>query len=774
MKYLTTFKISVLLIGLFISNIAICQHMETMLVEKMDPPSFVFPEECTPEDMIIVINSSVPNLEFESNMLPTDEFNVIYNEKDNQYFICHEKRKFILTISGPNLQAEDVNIFDIEKPLAFRVTTVTVKGTVTINTNPGNATIIIPDFTGSSFFSNQPITIISGKFKAKIFKPKYKNVDTVIVVPSDAEKTYKIDLVPLFSRIKLDLRTDDNAPFLKAPVMWIDSVKIELEALVKPGAGQRTFFEDVEFLKFYVGNIIPIEEGTHKIRIEAESYIPYETTLLAKNGKLHPISVSLEPIFGYLTFVDKQFSEGATIFINNQKIGNVPLFKVKTRVGTHKIKFVKPGYTPLSQEYTVVVEEKKVTDFDVTMLVARTINFVTDPPNAEVVMDGNRIGFTPTTSIANAGNHEIVIRKSGFATEKMTKLISEKTPDEETVKLGLRAVSLLNINSEREGLQVNIKGKKENENIAIEEKFITPANIPLPFGKYNISLGDGKKTYYRSTVNHIPQITRRGKLPYYSRSSFRLLEANIGLTQKSGDISTIRKIDDIDNFEVSFGRIVVFPNSGLSSALLNVDYKLIETDSISFKTLAPNIFFLNWDWRIGGSVLRQLDVNFLGKVKYTQGLMRLGVRIPGFADVEMLNYFYGIEVSTRLSYFNINFRTGMQVRDMGKLNYWAENDGKYGYFDKAKNVFIENKGLPIPKLREEWIGSIGITLNGKVSGSNQMLRLWNKPFLDPAKRKTRIKDVEPKTSKINEAEPSKPNFLSKLKFWEKIKLGKKK
>lgn len=773
MKYLTTLKFSIFLIALLISKVAICQHMETMLVEKMEA-SFVFPEECTPEDMVIVINSSLPKLEFESNMLPSDEFTVIHNEKDNQYFICHEKIKFKLTISGQNLQAEDIDIFDLEKPQAFRVTANTAKGTVNIITNPGNSTLIFPDLNNLVLSSNQPITNISGKYKVSIAKPQYKNVDTMIVIPTDAEKTYKIDLVPLFSRIKLDLRTDDNSPFLKAPVLWIDSVKIELDALVKPGMNQRNFFEDVEFLKFYVGNIIPVKEGAHRIKIEAESYIPYETTIQAKNGKVHSISVSLEPIFGYLTFVDKQFSEGATIFVNNQKIGNVPLFKVKTRVGTHKIKFVKPGYIPLSEEYSVVVEEKKVTDFDVSMLVARTINFVTEPPYAEVVMDGNRIGFTPTTSIANAGNHEIIIRKSGFATEKMTKLISEKTPDEETVKLVLRAVSTLNITSEKEGLQVNIIGKKENENIAIEEKFTTPANIPLPFGKYDLSLGDGKRTYYRSTINHIPQITKRGKLPNYSRSSFRLLEANIGLTHKSGDLSTIRKIDDIDNFEFSFGRIVVFPNSGLSSALFNFDYKLIETDSISFKTLAPNIFFLNWDWRIGGSILRQLDVNFLGKVKYTPGLMRLGVRIPGFTDVEMLNYFYGIEVSTRLSYFNINFRTGIQVRDMGKLNYWDEREAKYGYFDKAQNVFVENKGLEIPKLREEWVGSIGITLNGKVSGSNQMLRLWNKPFLDPAKRKTRIKDAEPKTSKISDPQPSKTNFLDKLKFWEKIKIGKKK
>jgi hypothetical protein len=761
MNNLTLGKLGLLVIGLLIVKVSFCQNLETMFIEKMDGTSLVFPEECSPEDLVIVINSSLNELKFESNMLPVGAFKVIYNSKDNQYYICHEKIKFKLTVTGPNLQSEDIDIFDIDKPQAYRISANTAKGKVTILTNPRNSTVIFPGLNNLVLSTNQPITNVSGKYRVNIVKAQYKNVDTTIVIPRDAEKTYNIDLIPLFSRIKLDIKTEDNSPLLKAPVLWVDTVKIVLDALVKPGMNQRMFFDDVEFLKFYEGNIVPLAEGKHKIRIEAESYIPYETTIEAKNGKLHTVSANLEPIFGYLTFVDKQFAEGATVYVNNQKVGNVPMFKVKTRVGIHKVKFEKPGYIPLSEEITVTIEENKITDVDVAMQVARKINFQTTPQNAEVLMNGRRIGFTPVTTVINAGSHDILIKKSGFASEKISKLIDEKTPEEENIKLDLRAVNPLSITSEKEGLLVNISGKNENQNIAIEEKYVTPASIPLPYGKYNISLSDGKKIVYKSHINHIQQITQRGKLPNYSRSSFHLLEANINLSQNSNNLTSARSFNDIYDFDASFGRIHLFPKSGLSTALLSVDYKRIDTDSIDFKAIAPSIFLLNWDWRIGGSVLRQLDVNLLGRFKYTPGLKFIGANIPGIADMEMLSYFYGFEISTRLSYFNINFKSGMQVFHTSKLNYWDKANSKYEYKNEL-GTFVKD-GIDLtnePLFKKQWTSTIGISFNGKVHGANHMLRLWNKPLLDPAKRKTRIKNEETDSQ-------FKKDLFSKLKFWEK-------
>jgi hypothetical protein len=718
-----------LIFVLFLVSMQIqAQNLETMFVEKMENVSLVVPEQCTPEDLIIVINSSIPNLKFESNMLPVEDFVVTYYESSNQYIICHEKIKFKLTVSGPNLQSEDIDIFDLNKQLAFRISANTAKGIVNIITNPRNATVIFPTLNNLVLSSNQPITNVSGKYRINIVKAQYKGVDTLIMIPRDAEKTYNIDLVPLFSRIKLDLKTDDNTPFVKTPIIWIDSVKIELDALVKSGVNQRSFFDNVEFLKFYEGNIIPLAEGTHKIKIELESYTPYETTIQTKNGKQSILSVSLEPIFGYLTFVDKQFAEGASIYINDQNIGKVPLFKVKTRVGNNKVRFEKPGYVPLEKEYTISIQEKQITDFDVSMQVARKINFVTEPSSAEIIMDGSRIGFSPISTLVSAGNHEILIKKSGFASEKISKIINETTPDEESVNLKLREVKPLFIQSEKDGVLVKLSGIGDLKNVAIDNTSKAPSNIPLPYGNYKISLIDGDKVVFKSTIEHSPEILERGKLPNYSRSSFHYLTGNY---------------IDQNNFEASFGRIHIFPNSGLSTALINVEQRLITNDSNGgyrfedmnnydllkdsvgdLKTLAPYLFFMNWEWRLGGSVLRQLDVNLLGRVKYTPGLKSLNsdVHVPGYSDVSMRSYFYGFEVSSRFSYANLSFRFGRQINN-GKINYWDDNKGHY------------NASVDIPIKEDQYVASLGITLNGKVYKSNNMLRLWDKPLVDLAKRK---------------------------------------
>jgi len=726
------------------------QNLETMFVEKMENVSLVVPEKCTPEDLIIVINSSIPHLKFESNMLPAEDFVVTYNELSNQYIICHEKIKFKLTVSGRNLQSEDIDIFDLDKQLAYRISANTAKGIVNIITNPRNSTVIFPTLNNLVLSSNQPITNVSGKYRVNIVKAQYKNVDTLIVIPRDAEKTYNIDLIPLFSRIKLDLKTDDNTPFVKTPILWIDSVKIELEALVKQGVNQRSFFDNVEFLKFYEGNIIPLAEGTHKIKIELESYTPYETTIQTKNGKQSIISVSLEPIFGYLTFVDKQFAEGASVYINDNNIGKVPLFKVKTRVGNNKVRFEKPGYIPLEKEYTIAIQEKQITDFDVSMQVARKINFVTEPTSAEVMMDGARLGFSPLSALVNAGTHEILIKKSGFASEKISKIINETTPDEETVSLKLRAVKPLAIQSEKDGLLVKLSGLNDLKNIKIENTSLTPSDIPLPYGKYKISLTDKDKIVYKSNIEHTPNILKRGKLPNYSRSSFHVLTGNF---------------IDQDNFEASFGRILIFPRSGLSTALINVEHRLLSNnsngdysfeepgnyaqlkDSVDQKTLAPYIFFLNWDWRIGGSIIRQLDINLLGRIRYTPGLKSLGgdIHIPGYSDVSMQNYFYGVEVSTRLSYVNLSFRFGRQINS-GDLNRWDEKLQKYAGKYKLNE--------------DQFIASMGITLNGKVYKSNNMLRLWNKPLWDVSKRKS---DVQATKSNPEKKIFSKFNIFGKSK-----------
>jgi hypothetical protein len=719
MNKLVSVKIILFLLGIVFSVKVFAQNMETPTIERMENCGIVIPEQCTPDDMIIIIYSSIQNLQFESNMLPDSAFKVIYYGRANQYVICHPRMKFILTVSGPNLQSADIEVFNLEKPqICYRISANTTRGTVNIYTNPPNSTVIFRELKDLVLSTNNPITNMSGKYKVNILKAQYLSVDTVIEIPSNAERSYNIALTPLFSKIKLNLTTDDNAPFMKPPAIWFDTVKLDLEALVIPGKNQRRWYDGVDFMQFYEGNVIPVNEGTYNVKIEADSYKPYKTSVVARNGQIVNLSVSLEPIYGDINFVDKNLSEGAIIYIDNQNIGKIPL-KTQTRIGSHIIRFEKQGFRTLQKEYTVIVNEKLTPDLEVSMVFAKRITFVTDPVNAEIFINKKRVGFSQYSTLVDPDTNRIVIRKNGFASEKFMRVINEQSPDEDTIKLKLRPNFPLTLNSEEEGLTINIKGTKDLENIEIDNTLKTPVTAQLPYGEYKISLTNENGIVYKSTIEHSPDILMRGKLPSYSRYSFHFLEGSF---------------ENKNNYEVSFGRAYLFPGSGLSTALINFDSRLVtvKIDSIgysidyTFKTMAPNIFFLNWDWRLGGSILRQVDVNLLGRAKYTPGLKFISLHMPKYTDVAMQNYFYGLEISTRLSWVNISFRYGRQI-NIGKIHYWDMTNK-----DFSRNNFLINESRNV--------GSIGITFNSKVHKSNNMLRLWHKPLFDLEIRKSKAKE----------------------------------
>jgi len=718
-------------IGIILSINISAQNIEKMSIVKMldQPPLFI--DECTPKNLIIIINSAISNLQFESNMLPNNEFIVVHKEKENQYYICHEKIKFKLIISGPNLQTEEIEIFNLkQKQIAYRISANSSKGTLKITTTPDSANLIFTTLGNLELSSKKSLTNNSGIYPVKIIKSLYEEVNTEVTIKQGDTTTYYFDLEPIIPRMKIDLKTNDKAPFANSPTIWIDSERIDLESFVDSGLTLRSFREGVEFCRLYEDNIIPVTEGYHKIKIEAMNYLPFDTVIQAVNREFYDISVSLEPVFGYLTFVDKQSSEGASIFINDQNIGKVPLSQKKKWIGSYKVRFEKSGYTTLEKEYEVVVEENQNTDIDVSMIAARKISFSTNPTYAEVLMDHESIGFTPCSIIAKAGNHGFIVRKDGFATEKLSRVINELSAENDFINLDLHPVDQIIIRGEEKGLLVHLKGLGSIANIEIDSTSRTPANLLLPYGKYEISLSKDKRDVYKSTITHSQEIYKRGILPNYSRTSFHFLTGSY---------------ENKDNYEASLGRIYIFPRLGLSTALINVDYKFLQlkTDSItydsippgyknpkspdtlySFNTLAPNIFFLNWEWRLGGAVLRQLDVNLLGRAKYSPGLTLLNkppkiLNDPNYSVVEMQNYFFGVEISSRLSYLNVCLRFGRQF-NIGKVNVWDADKGTY-------------VNAPMEKINESRnVATIGVTINGKVFKSNNMLRLWNRPLIDPA------------------------------------------
>lgn len=682
----------------------LAQNMEMLLIEPINNNnSIVIPEKCSPEDLVVVINSSIPDLKFESNVVMDEDFKIDHLKDLHQYIICHPKEKFILTVSGSNFQSEDIKIFDLKVPHVYRISVNIAKGTVNIVTNPNNATIIFPSLNNTSVSSNKPITNVTGKYKIKIEKSDFQTIDTIITIPLGKVNTYHFNLTPLFSPVKLNLKTFDNTKFESPPIIWIDSIRISLDSYVKPGINVKSFYDDgVEFYSLYQDNIIPIHEGNHQVRIECENYTPFETYIYTKTGQMSDLDVTLKLVFGFITFIDEMNGEGAKIFINDQLVDSVPNFKVKVRVGENRVRFEKPGYITDEDEYLVNVNKGEITDFNVSMEVSRKVTFITQPSKAQVFISGERVGFTPYTTLLAAGYHDILLKKSGYSSQKLIKHIDEKSAIlNDTVNVKLLINYPLKINSEKKGLGISLI-PLDHKDLDLNINAKTPAEILVPYGDYELILKNGKKTTFKGKIAYNENRKQNITIPSYSKTSFTYITADFV---------------NIDNYQASLGRACFLPATGLSTSLINVQYYNFKINNNEYKTLMPYVFLLNWEWRLGGSILRQLDVCVLGSVKWTPGLEILNFHLDdGYYDATMWNYFYGIEISSRISVFNVNIKIGKQLFN-GTVNIWDNTKQEYNA-GQAVNVDIDN-----------FIISVGITISGRVFKSNNMLRLWRKPLV---------------------------------------------
>jgi hypothetical protein len=242
-----------------------------------------------------------------------------------------------------------------------------------------------------------------------------------------------------------------------------------------------------------------------------------------------------------------------------------------------------------------------------------------------------------------------------------------------------------------------------------KENRIGGQEILLPYGRYRLKLLDEKRVVYRGRHHHSSNYKPVITLPVYSKTSFRTLSLDYV---------------DLTDIEASIGQSQFFRGSGLSSSFLIFQYlhKGVKRSSAiipeyidTMAMLMPSVFLLNWDFRMGGSIFKYLDICALGRFKYSPGIKFLGVNINGYNDVSALSYFYGFELSTRLPYFNLNLKVGNQ-----SIN------GKSFVYDKSSGDYSKED---IPLSISGTVVSFGLVINGPIEKTNNMLRLWKRPMV---------------------------------------------
>ncbi len=162
--------------------------------------------------------------------------------------------------------------------------------------------------------------------------------------------------------------------------------------------------------------------GEHTYSIRAAGYAPENGTFTLGREKLRK-EVKLQSVQATLTLTCP--TEGATLYVNDQMRGTGS-WTGMLAAGNYFVEARKAGY--YGSQYNITLAQREQKTIALPALVARTgmLNVNYTPVDAEVFIDGQRVGTSPDMfKDLLMGEHKVEIKKSGYTAATKTVTIEE-------------------------------------------------------------------------------------------------------------------------------------------------------------------------------------------------------------------------------------------------------------------------------------------------------------------------------------------------------------
>ena len=163
--------------------------------------------------------------------------------------------------------------------------------------------------------------------------------------------------------------------------------------------------------------------GTHTYKVEAGGYISKSGTFEVSSGDMTPINVSLLSAMASVSITCP--TPAVSLYVDKKAVGNSP-WSGSLKEGMHLLEARKSGYR--SQQKTIQLAQQQELEVTFGELVAIQGNLSVNykPFGADVYVDGKKLGQSPRVfNGLLVGNHQVEVRKDGYATDKKTVAISE-------------------------------------------------------------------------------------------------------------------------------------------------------------------------------------------------------------------------------------------------------------------------------------------------------------------------------------------------------------
>jgi len=404
---------------------------------------------------LIKVISDIDNLNFDAGM------RIVGNveKKAGEYWVYVSPGERRLSMWGSELLRYNLNLpLSSESGKVYQVVATRkgesdfggmATGFILIKSQPSEANVWIDDeYMGTTPFQRE---MTSGYYDYRLEKEMY--------YPREGGFTVKVN-----ETLTEEAPLDPNFGSLTVTTPSVDGAKITLDGVPTNFRTPHTF--DV------------LSSGKHTIALAIDLYEPVNQEFTIRDNENTSLSIELDPVFGNVAITT---SPEADIYIDGELLAS-SFFNNILRKGVHTIEVKKDKYYTQTRKIDMKAGATETWAVELKPIYG-SLSVMTNPPDAEIIIEGKSYGFTPRIiPEILIGSYEITLKKENYATIKTTTEVIEN--ERTKVDKDLSNFKEITIESNPPGATLFVNGKNEGT---------TTTKITTNFGKNSIRLS---KTAY--------------------------------------------------------------------------------------------------------------------------------------------------------------------------------------------------------------------------------------------------------------------------------------
>ena len=251
-----------------------------------------------------------------------------------------------------------------------------------------------------------------------------------------------------------------------------------LEIITSPDSGAMIILDGLP-TNFKTPHIFDtVSSGNHSVSLVLDLFEPAESEVSIKDNEKSTVSVTMKPLYGKITITS---SPPADIYIDSVLSGINAYSGVLTK-GMHTIIAKRKNYYTQSRKLNIKAGSNDSIIFNLKPVMG-SLSVITDPPEAEIFIDGKSYGTSPKMiEKIIIGEHIIELRKHNYANVTKNVVIKEN-----------QRTSLDENLSNFKEILITSKPSEANFSINGREMSVTPEKLTTHFGENSITLS--KKGY---------------------------------------------------------------------------------------------------------------------------------------------------------------------------------------------------------------------------------------------------------------------------------------